>query len=87
MTSRTGSLTNFRGEPNEEGLALCFTVRGEPDELRGESGGVLPAGNMEGIELIAIAFVPVEFPSALKGTPAFASASRDLTCVHNASMN
>lgn len=86
MISRTGSLTNFSGEPNEEGLALCFVVRGEPDELRGESGGVLPAENMEGNELLATAFVLV-FPSALKGTPAFASASKDLTCVHNTSIN
>ena len=87
MTSRTGSLTNFKGEPNEEGLVLCFVVRGEPDELRGESGGVLPAGNMDGNELFAKAFVHVEFPSAPNGTPAFASATSDLTCIHNASIN
>nr|AFK37896.1 unknown [Medicago truncatula] len=54
-------------------------VRGEPDELRGESGGVLAAGNKEGNGLIERAFVFVEFSSALKGTPAFASASNDLT--------
>lgn len=88
MTSltATGSLANFSGEPNEEGLVLCFMVRGEPDELRGESGGVLPAGNKEGIELLARAFVIVEFSRALKGAPAFTSASNDLTCVHNTSI-
>ena len=83
--SLTGSLANFSGDPNE-GLFLCFVVRGEPDELRGESGGVLPAGNKEGRELIDRAFVFVEFSSALKRAPAFASASNDLTCFHNASM-
>ena len=87
MISRTGSLTTFSGEPNEEGLLLCFVVRGEPDELRGESGGVLPAGNKEGNELLAKAFVIVEFSSAHKGAPALASAINDLTCVHNASIN
>jgi hypothetical protein len=86
MISLTGSRTTFSGEPNEEGLVLCFMVLGEPDELRGESGGVFPAGNKEGNGLIERALVFVEFSSALKGTPAFASASNDLTCVKNASM-
>lgn len=86
MISLTGSRTTFSGEPNEEGLDLCFVVRGEPDELRGESGGVLPVGNKEGNALIERAFVFVEFSSALNGTPAFASASNDLICVKNASM-
>jgi len=86
MTSLTGSLTNFSGDPNE-GLFLCFVVRGEPDELRGESGGVLPTGNKEGRELLdKEAFVLVEFSSALKAALAFASASNDLTCFHNAPM-
>lgn len=86
MISLTGSLTTFSGEPNEEGLVLCFKVRGEPDELRGESGGVLPAGNKEGNELLERAFVFVAFSSAPNGAPAFASASNDLTCVNNVSM-
>jgi len=85
MTSLTGSLTNFSGDPNE-GLFLCFVVRGEPDELRGESGGVLPAGNKEGRELLDRAFVLVEFSSALKAAPAFASAINDLNCFHSAPM-
>lgn len=50
IASLAGSLTNLSGEPNEEGPNLCFTVRGELDALRGESGGVLPPGNMEGKE-------------------------------------
>lgn len=83
MISLTDSRTTFSGEPNEEGLVLCFVVRGEPDELRGESGGVLPAGNREGNGLIERAFVLVEFSGALNGTPAFASASNDLICVEN----
>lgn len=85
MISLTGSLITFSGE-RKEGLVLCFMVRGEPDELRGESGGVLPAANKEGNKLLERAFVFAEFSSAPNGAPAFASASNDLTCVNNASM-
>lgn len=79
MTSRTGSLTTFKGEPNAERAGLCFIIRGEPDVLLGESGGVLLAGNMEGKELLEAAFTLLEFPRAFKGVPAFASASKDFT--------
>lgn len=58
MTSRTGSLTNFNVEPSEEGLVLCFKVRGEPDVLLGESGGAVPAGNMEGNALLPAEMAP-----------------------------
>lgn len=80
MTSRTGSLTNFRGEPKEEGLTLCFTVRGEPEELLGESGGALPAAKIEGNGLLPIAFELQEFPETLDAVPAFASSIKDFTC-------
>lgn len=86
MISLAGSRTNFSGEPNEEGLVLCFMVRGEPDELRGESGGVFPAGNKFGNGLLERAFVFVKFSRALNGAPAFASASNDLTCVNIATI-
>lgn len=79
MTSRTGSLTNFSGEPNEEKLDLCFIVLGEPTALLGESGGVLAAGNREGNGLTAQAFVEVEFPETPRLAPAFASSINDFT--------
>lgn len=82
MISRTGSVINLRGERREEGLVLCFDMRGEPDELLGESGGALPAGNMEGNALLPGVFTFKEFPWALKEAPAFASSIRDLTCIH-----
>ena len=81
MISRTGSLINLRGEPRE-GLVLCFDMRGEPDELLGESGGALPAGNMEGNEVLPAAFALKEFARALKEAPSFASSIRDFTCTH-----
>lgn len=57
-----GSLTTFSGEPKFEGPTLCFVIRGEPDVLLGERGGALPAGNMEGKELL-VAVLPLEvFP-------------------------
>lgn len=82
MTSFTGSLTNFSGEPNEEGpIPARFTVRGEPEELLGESGGVPPVGNIEGNGLLEDPLVLLEFPPTLKATPAFASSSKDLICM------
>lgn len=47
--------------------------------LLGESGGVLPAGNMEGKELLAAAFALLELPETFKGVPALASLSNDVT--------
>lgn len=85
MTSFTGSLTNFNGEPREEGpVPVRFITRGEPEELLGDSGGVplLPAGNMEGNELFAVAFVLLEL--IFSGKPAFASSSKDFTCIQMA---
>ena len=80
INSLTGSLTNFRGELKVEGPTLCFITRGEPEVLLlGDSGGALPAGNMEGNELLAAAFVAEEFPGTFKGTPAFASFSNEVT--------
>ena len=78
MTSRTGSLINLRGEPKEERPALCFTVRGEPETLRGESGGVLTEGNMDGIEPPEPAFALLELPTAFRGPPVLATESKDL---------
>lgn len=74
MTSRAGSGTNFSGEARG-GLLRCFEKRGEPEELLGESGGVLPAGNTDG-KVLPLA----EFERALKGVPAFASSIKDFTC-------
>ena len=78
ITSLTGSLTTFKGEPKLEGPALCFTTRGEPDVLLGERGGAVPAGNMEGNELLE-AFGLEQFPGTFKGAPDFASLSSDVT--------
>lgn len=80
MSSFTGSLTNFRGEPNADGPALCFIILGEPDELLGESGGVLPAGNIEGNELPDALFVLEDIPPAFIGPPPLALLSKDFTC-------
>lgn len=74
-------MTNLRGEPKTEGPDLCFRVRGEPDELLGESGGVLPAGNMEGNELLVAAFGLDNDPETFKGPPALALLSKDFTCI------
>lgn len=79
MTSRTGSVTNFSGD-RSGGLLLCFDIRGEPDELLGESGGVLTAGNIEGNILLPATFTLQEFPRAFKGVPALASSIKDFTC-------
>jgi hypothetical protein len=79
INSLTGSLTTFRGEPKLEGPALCFIIRGEPVVLLGESGGALPAGNIEGKELLVEARGLEEFPGTFKGPPAFASLSNDIT--------
>ena len=79
MTSRTGSLTTFNGEPKDDGPVLCFAVRGDPDMLRGESGGVLPAGNIDGNALLDETFVLLEFARAFNGVPFFASLIKDLT--------
>ena len=57
-------------------------MRGETDELRGESGGVLLPANMDGNEMLSIAVVlVVEFPRAFKGAPVFTSASKDFTYI------
>lgn len=63
-----------------DGPTRCLTKRGEPDELLGESGGALPAGNMEGNELLEAAFGLEDVPVTFKGTPAFALLSNDFTC-------
>lgn len=77
-----GSLTTFKGEPRLEGPALCFTIRGEPDELLGERGGAVPAGNIEGKELLA-AFGLEQLPGTFKGAPDLASLSNDVTYTVN----
>lgn len=82
INSLTGSLTTFRGEPKWEGPTLCFIMRGEPDELLGDSGGALPAGNMDGKALLALACGLEEFPCTFKGPPAFASLSNCVTWTH-----
>lgn len=81
ISSFTGSLNTLRGLPREEGPGFCFIIRGEPDELLGESGGALPAGNMDGIELLAAAFVLEALPGTFKGFPTFASLTSDFTCI------
>lgn len=80
MTSRTGSVTNFSGEPSDEGLVLCFETRGEEDALLGEIGGALPAGNSEGNGLCIAAFKLDQLTEALKEAPDFASLIKDFTC-------
>ena len=79
INSFIGSLTTFRGEPKFEGPTLCFVTRGEPVELRGERGGVLPAGNIDGKELPVAEFALDEFPEIFKGAPVLASLTRDVT--------
>ena len=79
INSFIGSLTTFRGEPKFERATLCFVTRGEPVELRGERGGVLPAGNMDGKELPVATFELDEFPEKFKGAPVLASLTKDVT--------
>lgn len=75
-----GSLSTFNGEPSTDGPALCFVIRGEPDdELLGESGGALPAGNMEGIGLPEEAFGLETDPDMFNGTPALTLLNKDFT--------
>jgi hypothetical protein len=47
--------------------------------LLGESGGALPAGNIDGRELLEAAFVLVELPATLSTAPVFASSIKDFT--------
>lgn len=77
--SLIGSLITFSGELKLEGPTLCLITRGEPDVLLGDRGGALPAGNIEGSELLAEAWGLEEFPGTFKGTPAFASFNNDVT--------
>jgi hypothetical protein len=81
ITSLTGSLTNFNGEPKDDGPAPDprLITRGEPEVLLGESGGALPAGNIDGRELLEAAFVLVELPATLSTAPVFASSIKDFT--------
>lgn len=51
-------------------------MRGEPDELLGERGGAVPAGNIEGKELLE-AF-GLEQPGTFNGTPDFTSFSNEV---------
>lgn len=80
ICSFTGSFTNFRGDLNADG-PLCFVCRGETDELLGDSGGVLPAGNIEGNVLLATAFVPEDVPATFTGPTPLALLSKDFTCI------
>jgi|APAra0007618328_1042625.scaffolds.fasta_scaffold03875_3 hypothetical protein len=68
MSWRFGSLSDLRGEWREGGLVLCLEKRGEPEELRGDSGGVLLLRNTEG-----------KFLDLLVGVPDLASSIKDLT--------
>lgn len=79
ISSFTGSFTNFSGELRADGPTLCFMNRGEPDKLLGESGGVLPAGNIEGKELLVTACVLDDVPETFKGPPPFTLLSNDFT--------
>ena len=80
MTSRTGSLTILRGEAKQEGPDRCLAIRGEPEVLRGESGGVFAVGNMDGNKLVVETLIPVEFTVAFNDdVPVFASVSKFLT--------
>lgn len=63
-------VVGFSEEPKLERPALCLVIRGEP-QLLGESGGAaLPAGNIDGIELLAAELEPV---ATFKVDPANAS--------------
>ena len=54
-------------------------MRGEPDVLLGDRGGALPAGNIEGKELLEVACGLEEFPGTFNGPPALASLSNVVT--------
>jgi len=47
--------------------------------LLGESGGALPAGNIDGREPLEAAFVLAELPATLSTAPVFASSIKDFT--------
>lgn len=52
--------------------------------LLGESGGVLPAGNIDGNEEAELSALPLpELPGTWRGMPALASSSSDKTCTSN----
>lgn len=79
MTSCAGSRINFNGERSEEGLVFCLDTRGELDELLGESGGPLPAANIEGMEFPPPGLPVPDIPDILMGLPAFPSSIKDFT--------
>lgn len=81
MTSLIGSLTNFNGDPRDDGPATepRLKKRGDPELLLGDRGGALPAGNIEGNALLVARFVPPEMLGTLNGSPSFASSIKDLT--------
>jgi len=47
--------------------------------LLGESGGALPAGNIDGRGPLEAAFVLAELPATLSTAPVFASSIKDFT--------
>jgi hypothetical protein len=80
----TGSLTNFSGEPREEGPTDARREnRGELVELRGERGGTLPAGNIEGNDPLMLAFVAVALLEMFMDPPTWESSINDFTYRHN----
>lgn len=56
-------------------------ILGEPDELLGESGGALPAGNIEGKELLVAELLLEEVPETFKVPPALALETKFFTCI------
>lgn len=70
----------FKGEVKLEGGSLCLEMRGEVEELLGERGGALPAGNMEDKGLLP-PFGLEQLPGTFRATPDFASFNNDVTYI------
>jgi len=86
MISFTGSLTRFRAELREPGHApVCLMddlgEKNEPEPVRGERGGTVPAENIDGSRgVLTLKLAVHELFGVFKGIPAFASSTNDITC-------
>lgn len=87
MSWRFGSLTDFRGDCREEGLVFCLEKRGDPEEPRGDSGGVPLFRNTDGNALPQAILRLAQFLDTLTGVLDLVSSINDLTCIKITQMN
>lgn len=77
-----GSLRDLRGDWREKGLVFCLEKRGEPEEARGERGGVPLLRKRDGKALPQAMLRLAQFLDILTGVLDFVSSIKDLTCTH-----